>query len=325
MRCQRRIAAGILRGEWHYEGFVVTDWGDFDEIPHAADEMRAGNDMIMSGYHTRYKIPDQIYQNVVKSYSGQPHTVSLDQLRRNAAHVLNTILFSRNAFNEDGDYNLEKHIQNKLEVMTTQLPAAIVGMDYAKIKANPIVASGSEGANRYTFSIAAAGDPLPASLSLHGNGFITGIPAPEDMGNYNLLVRVEDDRGNMATKPLELEVANQKEKVKDQENDETTKAAPLPVDRGLMLDPPDNSELKATISKAFSRRITASGGTVESFSYTLSPKGDALPKGLTFQDGLISGKPEPGTAGVYAIVVRASEIGGSFRSSEAGYRLVVSE
>lgn len=319
------LLTGILRGEWHYEGFVVTDWGDFDEIPHAADEMRAGNDMIMSGYHTRYKIPDQIYQNVVKSYSGQPHTVSLDQLRRNAAHVLNTILFSRNAFTEDNDYNLEKHLSHKLEIMTTQLPAAIVGMDYAKIKVNPIVVAGSEGATRYTFSIGAGGDPLPAALSLHGNGSITGMPAPEDLGKYKLLVQVEDDRGNVATKPLELEVANQKEKVKDQDNDETTKASQLPVDRGLMLDPPDNSELKATIGKAFSRRITASGGTVESFSYTLSPKGDALPQGLIFQDGLISGKPEPGTAGVYSIVVRASEIGGSFRSSEAGYRLVVSE
>ncbi|MCB0565978.1 MAG: putative Ig domain-containing protein, partial [Phaeodactylibacter sp.] len=159
----------------------------------------------------------------------------------------------------------------------------------------------------------------------HGNGFITGVPAPEDMGIYKLLVQVEDDRGNVATKPLELEVANQREKEKDQDNNETTQAPQLPVDSGLMLDPPDNSELKATIGKAFSRRITASGGTVESFSYTLSPKGDTLPKGLTFQDGLISGKPEPGTAGVYAIVVRAGEIGGSFRSSEVGYRLVVSE
>ena len=120
-------------------------------------------------------------------------------------------------------------------------------------------------------------------------------------------------------------MANQKEKVKDQENNETAKASQLPVDRGLILDPPDNSELKATIGKAFSRRIRASGGTVESFNYTLSPNGDALPQGLAFQDGLISGKPEPGTAGIYSIVVRASEIGGSFRGSEARYRLVVSE
>lgn len=315
----------ILRGEWGYKGFVVTDWGDFDEIPHAADEMRAGNDMIMSGFHTRYKIPDQIYQNVVESFTGQPHTVSLDQLRRNAAHVLNTILFSRNAFNDDGGYNLERHIQNKLEIMTTQLPAAIIGMDYASIKVNPIIVSGGEGATKYTFSLAAAGDGLPASLALHGNGFITGIPAPEDLGIYKLLVRVEDDRGNMATKLLELEVANLKEKVKDQDDKKTTQAPQLPVDGGLMLDPPDQAELKATVGKAFSLRITASGGTVESFRYTLSPEGDALPKGLAFQDGLLSGKPEPGTAGVYSIVVRASEIGGSFRGTEARYLLVVSE
>ena len=82
------LLTDILRGEWHFKGFVVTDWGDFDEIPHAADEMSAGTDMIMSGYHTRYSIPDQIYNNITETNTGKPHSVTINQLQRNASFVL---------------------------------------------------------------------------------------------------------------------------------------------------------------------------------------------------------------------------------------------
>ena len=571
------LLTDILRGEWHYKGYVVTDWGDFDEIPHAADEMRAGNDMIMSGFHNRFSIPDQIYQNVVASYTGEPHTVSLDQLRRNAAHVLNTILFSRNAFDDNNNYNLERQISNKLEILTTQLPVAIVGMDYAKVKVNPVVVTGSEGTTQYIFSLADPGELLPRSLVLHGNGTITGTPAAEDLGKYNLVIRVEDDQGNTATKPLELEVAflslatadipvgrlemdysnqfegfkmlggkspyvfeliqgplpdglqlsadgrisgipeqkgefpvlvrvtdsqnNTVEKdytlkvedvinvalspgspmtgattgnnitigisanrtgfndayeyrlidapgwvglssnwfgtsitgtplqpgtyhfklqvsvtgspvsievpytitvnetqasstlqitteqlgdgmvnvpysqtvsasggtgtrsfeltgeaenldglsvsadgtitwtpagqdygyhtleidAKDQEGHIASKRFEIYIRGGITVDPPNGTELQATANKEFSQRISGSGGTVESYHYVLSDKGDQLPVGLTFNNGLISGKPAPGTAGDYNLVIRASENGGSFSGTEVKYHLKVSE
>jgi beta-glucosidase len=570
------LLTDILRGEWHFEGFVVTDWGDFDEIPHAADEMSAGTDMIMSGYHTRYSIPDQIYNNITETYATKPHTVAMNQLQRNASYVIKTILSGKNAF--DGDnYNLSRHISSKLEILTTQLPVAIVGMEYSKIKVNPVIVAGNEGTSKYRFSLAETGDRLPGSLLLNGNGMITGVPVAGDTGNYNLVIRVEDDMENAVNKPLELVVDNmsivttdlpvarlemnyatqfegfaelggkapfsfdvlkgilpdglhlesdgrisgipgetgewhftlkvtdskgiiaEKDfilkvenvinvtlspgspktdaqagnnlnikisanrsgyndtyeyqlvdapdwlvlnsdyfgttisgipsepgtfnfkllvkvtgssvmqevpytivakdnqaasvlniftdqlencavnvpysqtisvtggkgiksfefaedsdhpkglnitpdgtltwtpagqdygyytigiKVKDQEDHAIIKAFQLYVKGGLQTDPPDHAELKATIGKEFSRYISASGGTVESFNYSLSTKGDKLPKGLIFSNGMIGGKPEPGSEGVYNIVIRVSENGGSFSGSEVKYRLVVSE
>jgi beta-glucosidase-like glycosyl hydrolase len=571
------LLTDVLRGEWHFQGFVVTDWGDFDEIPHAADEMSAGNDMIMSGFHNRFSIPDQIYQNVVTSYVGASHTVSFNQLQRNAAHVLRTILSSKNAFDGNDNYNLEKHSSSKLEILSSQLPVAIVGKDYASIKVNPVVIAGSEGTSTYTFSLAGTDNALPGSLVLHGNGTITGIPASEDIGKYDLVFQVKDDQGNVATKSLELEVANLsittadlpvgrlemnyatqfngftilggrvpylfdlqhgplpdglqlksdgkisgvpretgefpisvrvtdsqnnsivrdynlkveevinvtlspsspmtdatagnnvnigisasrtgfndayvyrlivapdwlnlssnwfgtsitgipagpgtysfKLKVdiadsqvtmevpytlivkgsqaasgfeittsklydgtvnvpysqtistsggtgiksfaftgagdhpdglsispdgtitwtpagqdygyhtleiraKDGENNEAVKTFQLYILGGIQIDPPDATEWQASINKEFSKRISAGGGTVESYTYVLSDKGDKLPKGLTFSNGLISGTPAPGTAGKYSLIIRASENGGSFSGAEVKYHLNVSE
>ena len=570
------LLTDILRGEWHFQGFVVTDWGDFDEIPNAAAEMRAGIDMIMSGFHNRFKIPDQIYNNTTETSDGKPNTVTINQLQRNASNVIRTILSGKNAF-DGNSYNLSRHISSKLEILTTQLPVAIVGMDYSKIKVNPVIVSGSEGTLKYMFSLSETGDRLPASMALNGNGTITGIPAQGDIGKYNLVIHVEDDMRNAVNKPLELNVANigfvaavlpvgrlemdytaqfegfvimggmapfvyslakgmlpdglhlesdgrisgkpektgetrfsvkvtdskgyivEKEftmivenvisvtllpvspitdaqagnnlnirisanrsgfndtyeyqlidapdwlklnsgmfgtsitgipanpgiynfnllvkvtgssirlkvpytivakekdaasvlkiitdqlsngmvnipysqvisvtggkgiksfevtagsdhpkglaidpdgtltwtpagqdfgyyniriKVKDQENYEAIKSYQLYINGSLKVYPTDKAELKATIGKIFSQQVSASGGTVEAYFYVLSSKSDKLPKGLSFSNGMISGKPETGTKGDYYIVIRASENGGSFSGSEVKYHLVVSE
>lgn len=570
------LLTDILRGEWHFQGFVVTDWGDFDEIPNAADEMRAGTDMIMSGYHTRYKIPDQIYNNTTESASANPHSVTINQLRRNASDVLRTILSSENAF-DGSNYNLSRHISTELQILSTQLPIAIAGIEYSKIKANPLVVSGSEGSTKYKFSLAEASEKLPGAMKLNGNGTITGIPGIGDKGSYNLVIQAEDDKGNTVKKPLTLVVAymsiittdmpvgrigmnysdqfkgidilggkapyayelqkgmlpdglklesdgritgipaktgtfqfsikvtdsqgngtekdfviniedvinvalqpgspmtdaktgnnlsikisasrtgfsdafeyeligapewlklssgwdgtsisgtptisgsfdfklrvkvagtttrievpytievkednsaaplkittekliegkvnvpysqavsvtggkgkksfnldqssdypaglaisqdgtitwspaghdfgyyNIAVKINDQDNKEVSKTFQLYIRGSLNIDPADKAELKAVTGKEFNTRISASGGTVESYNYALSSKGDKLPKGLSFNNGLISGKPEKGTNGDYYIIIRASENGGSFSGTEVKYHLVVSE
>ncbi len=43
------LCTGILRGEWGFDGVVVTDWGDMDVVVDGADAVRAGNDVVMPG------------------------------------------------------------------------------------------------------------------------------------------------------------------------------------------------------------------------------------------------------------------------------------
>lgn len=72
----------ILRDEWKYKGFVMTDWGGGYDW---AAEMNAGNDLIMPGR------PDQIETliNAVKHDS-----LSVKVIDRNVEHMLNIILKS---------------------------------------------------------------------------------------------------------------------------------------------------------------------------------------------------------------------------------------
>ncbi len=43
------LCTHILRSEWGFPGFVVTDWGDMDIVVDGADAIAAGNDIIMPG------------------------------------------------------------------------------------------------------------------------------------------------------------------------------------------------------------------------------------------------------------------------------------
>jgi beta-glucosidase len=214
----------ILRGEWGFRGFVVTDWGDYDEIAHAADEMRAGNDMIMSGVHTRYSIPAQIRNglNGVADYDSVPtdppvgavHPLTKTELERNASRVCATILHSLNAFDSDGRYNtnvlnaaIPYHVSRPLAIQTTELPEAVVGVPYAAVKTNPLLAAGHEGTASYVFSVdPESADALPQGLTLRGNGEITGTPTAETAGTYRVTFRAADDQNRAVTKTLALTV-----------------------------------------------------------------------------------------------------------------------
>lgn len=43
------LCTQILRGEWGFDGVVVTDWGDMDIVVDGADAVAAGNDIVMPG------------------------------------------------------------------------------------------------------------------------------------------------------------------------------------------------------------------------------------------------------------------------------------
>lgn len=45
----RDLCTSLLRDEWHFEGVVVTDWGDMDTVVDGADAIAAGNDVVMPG------------------------------------------------------------------------------------------------------------------------------------------------------------------------------------------------------------------------------------------------------------------------------------
>lgn len=72
----------VLRDEWKFKGFVMTDWGGgYSEV---AEEL-AGNDLIMPGR------PDQI-ETLMSAV--QHDTLSMKILDENVAHILNIILKS---------------------------------------------------------------------------------------------------------------------------------------------------------------------------------------------------------------------------------------
>ena len=96
---RRDLLTGILRGEWGFKGFVMTDFlGGRDAVA----QMNAGNDWLLPGY------PDQSDSIVAAAKDGR---LSTQQLDANVAAILNIILKSP-AFKKDkcsGKPDLKSH------------------------------------------------------------------------------------------------------------------------------------------------------------------------------------------------------------------------
>ena len=78
----RSLITTILRDEWKYKGFVMTDWfGGKDPVA----QMNAGNDLLMPGTPTQSKrILDAVNHD----------SISLESLNENVEHILNIIVLS---------------------------------------------------------------------------------------------------------------------------------------------------------------------------------------------------------------------------------------
>jgi len=79
----RSLNIDILRGEWGFEGYLVTDWGDMDIVVDGADAVAAGNGVIMPG-------GPPVIEEVLTGY--REGRVSLEEMRRSAVNLLTTIL-----------------------------------------------------------------------------------------------------------------------------------------------------------------------------------------------------------------------------------------
>ncbi len=81
----RALCTDILRGEWGYDGVVVTDWGDMDVVVDGADAVAAGNDVVMPG-------GPPVMEQIRKGY--EEGRVTLEEMKRAAAHLMNFVMNS---------------------------------------------------------------------------------------------------------------------------------------------------------------------------------------------------------------------------------------
>lgn len=77
------LCTRILREEWKFRGYVVTDWGDMDTVVDGADALAAGNDVVMPG-------GPPVIRQILKGV--QEKRITRAQLEECVIHLLGTIM-----------------------------------------------------------------------------------------------------------------------------------------------------------------------------------------------------------------------------------------
>ncbi|MBR2258323.1 MAG: glycoside hydrolase family 3 C-terminal domain-containing protein [Blautia sp.] len=251
----KELLIDILRGEWGYDGYVVTDWGDLDTIADPDLEMAGGNDAIMSGTHVMYRIPDKIQAGLDNG------TVTIEDLQRNAYHFLSSILAS--SLSDQAEMH---QFNEELAIRTSVLPTARVNREYSEVKVNPLIATA--GTSTYSFAVAEGSkDTLPEGLELKPDGTLCGKAAEGTQGTYEITFEVTDADGNTAEAVL-----------------------PLTVEGELIIDTSGIGVAK--LGEAFEAKLTAYDAQGSEVEGTYSTQSE-LPAGLSLsEDGIISGTLE---------------------------------
>lgn len=152
-----------------------------------------------------------------------------------------------------------------------------------------IVASG--GTVPYTYAVTG---PLPAGMTLSSSGLLSGTPT--ESGAFSFSVTATDASGgtgpHMGTQIHSLDIYNP---------NFTLQPATLP---------------QATAGQPYSQTVVAGGGTAP---YTYSVIAGALPPGLTFSAGTISGTPTASGSFFVTILARDSTTGSGSPFAVAGY------
>ena len=92
------LVQGILRGEWKYEGNVMTDWWmrsgrspEFPEMKDNAYRVRAGVDVLMPGGNMFRFFSEKPDGTLLATY-GKPDGITLGELQRTAKNVLRCVM-----------------------------------------------------------------------------------------------------------------------------------------------------------------------------------------------------------------------------------------
>jgi sugar lactone lactonase YvrE len=185
------------------------------------------------------------------------------------------------AANTGGSYPITITASNSVGSNATQSFALTINQAPAVTSAGvAIFTVGSPG----SFTVTASGFPGPTfseSEALPGGvtfaaGVLSGTPAPNTAGNYNITITASNGVGSNATQSFALTVA---------QNLAITSAAATTF----------------TVGSSGSFTVTTSGFPGPAFSET-----GALPAGVTLSAGVLSGTPAANTAGNYNITITAS-------------------
>jgi outer membrane autotransporter protein len=154
-----------------------------------------------------------------------------------------------------------------ITIAPTTLPAPAIGTPYTQ----SVTASGGSG----TYTYAVTGGALPAGLTFSAGGTLSGTPTAA--GTFSVTTTATDAFGSTGSRLYSFTIA----------------APTITVSPGTLAN--------AHVGQAFTGVFTASGGTP---AYTITETG-ALPPGLSFANGTITGTPTQ--AGSFPITVHATD------------------